>query len=89
MLYANGKKTVILKEKVPQHEQEQNVLMLANVNTCFRHLLHHCFQALMDHGVRVSEILADAFEWQKAQTPDKLIQLGFALGLCHKDTSEF
>ncbi|XP_052239180.1 amyloid protein-binding protein 2-like isoform X2 [Dreissena polymorpha] len=52
-----------------------------------RHLLHHCFQALMDHGVRVSEILADSFFCQAyqfrpnpAQPKDKLIQLGFALG---------
>ncbi|XP_060560053.1 amyloid protein-binding protein 2-like [Ruditapes philippinarum] len=51
-----------------------------------RHLLHHCFQALMDHGVRVSEILADAFTSQvyqalpDIQSKDKVIQLGFALG---------
>lgn len=51
-----------------------------------RPLLHHCFQALMDHGVRVSEILADAFTSQvfqalpHCQGRDKVIQLGFALG---------
>ncbi|WAR03662.1 APBP2-like protein [Mya arenaria] len=54
-----------------------------------RHLLHHCFQALMDHGVKVSEILADSYAYKcqdyqsnlaTTQTTDKTIQLGFALG---------
>ncbi|CAB1348319.1 unnamed protein product [Coregonus sp. 'balchen'] len=26
-----------------------------------RHLLHHCFQALMDHGVKVASVLANSF----------------------------
>lgn len=26
-----------------------------------RHLLHHCFQALMDHGVKVASVLAYSF----------------------------
>ncbi|KAL5016659.1 hypothetical protein ScPMuIL_006248 [Solemya velum] len=52
-----------------------------------RHLLHHCFQALMDHGVRISEVLADCFSSQ--YTPEtcivpcnreKAIGLGFSLG---------
>ncbi|KAJ8312709.1 hypothetical protein KUTeg_010082 [Tegillarca granosa] len=49
-----------------------------------RHLLHHCFQALMDHGVKVSDILADAFANQSASVDqnnlEKSINLGLALG---------
>ncbi|KAL4224456.1 Amyloid protein-binding protein 2 [Mactra antiquata] len=51
-----------------------------------RRLLHHCFQALMDHGVHASETLADAFNSQvslslpQLQSKEKMIQLGFALG---------
>ena len=52
-----------------------------------RHLLHHCFQALMDHGVRVSEILSETFSTQLAVpltsqelATEKIIQLGFSLG---------
>jgi len=55
----------------------------------FRHLLHHCFQALMDHGVKVSEILAESYTYRcqdfrpnpsQPTAADKIIQLGFALG---------
>ncbi|CAM9211652.1 unnamed protein product, partial [Lampetra fluviatilis] len=52
-----------------------------------RHLLHHCFQALMDHGVRVSSVLAQAFSrrcgcLQPTATAahDKAISLATSLG---------
>ena len=52
-----------------------------------RHLLHHCFQALMDHGATVADILADTFAKQLAPqtckdpvTRERSIQLGFQLG---------
>ncbi|XP_033121593.1 amyloid protein-binding protein 2-like [Anneissia japonica] len=52
-----------------------------------RHLLHHCFQALMDHGVKVATVLAESFKSHCAQILcsqrtqlDKAIQLGFSLG---------
>ncbi|XP_050408973.1 amyloid protein-binding protein 2 [Patella vulgata] len=52
-----------------------------------RYLLHHCFQALMDHGVKISEILADAFALQITDDVYKdqfkrvrTLQLGFTLG---------
>ncbi|XP_076107447.1 amyloid protein-binding protein 2-like [Mytilus galloprovincialis] len=61
-------------------------LKVLNVNDK-RHLLHHCFQALMDHGVRVSNILADAFSGQFStgtcndeSSKEKAIQLGLSLG---------
>ncbi|XP_062578908.1 amyloid protein-binding protein 2-like [Saccostrea cucullata] len=52
-----------------------------------RHLLHHCFQALMDHGASVSDTLADTFAQQLSpptcqdvSARDRAIQLGFQLG---------
>uniref|UniRef100_A0AAY5E895 Amyloid beta precursor protein (cytoplasmic tail) binding protein 2 n=1 Tax=Electrophorus electricus TaxID=8005 RepID=A0AAY5E895_ELEEL len=52
-----------------------------------RHLLHHCFQALMDHGVKVSSILANSFSRRcsyiaesDAHVKEKAIQFGFVLG---------
>ncbi|KAL3856914.1 hypothetical protein ACJMK2_011620 [Sinanodonta woodiana] len=52
-----------------------------------RHLLHRCFQALMDHGVRISETLANAFSRQQNLSTfldticrDRLIYQGLALG---------
>ncbi|XP_041347960.1 amyloid protein-binding protein 2-like [Gigantopelta aegis] len=52
-----------------------------------RHLLHHCFQALMDHGLRASGILADSFAVRLSETITKdqftkirYLQLGFNLG---------
>uniref|UniRef100_UPI00358E867D amyloid protein-binding protein 2 isoform X2 n=1 Tax=Myxine glutinosa TaxID=7769 RepID=UPI00358E867D len=52
-----------------------------------RHLLHHCFQALMDHGVKVASVLAQSFSRRcsymaesEQQSRDKAIQLGLALG---------
>ncbi|KAK3084359.1 hypothetical protein FSP39_012164 [Pinctada imbricata] len=52
-----------------------------------RHLLHHCFQALMDHGVSVSDILADAYSSQLTPSScqdqikrERAIQLGLTLG---------
>ncbi|XP_078682230.1 amyloid protein-binding protein 2-like isoform X2 [Branchiostoma floridae x Branchiostoma belcheri] len=52
-----------------------------------RHLLHHCFQALMDHGVKVSTCLSDTFSRQcsyiqesEVSIRDKALQLGLALG---------
>ena len=58
------------------------------VDSFCRHLLHHCFQALMDHGVRVSEILADAFSSQLTPSScqdevkrDRAMQLGLNLGM--------
>ncbi len=57
--------------------------------TC-RHLLHHCFQAVMDHvdhGQKVSSTLAEMFcqQCRLAQTGDhgdqqRIITLGFSLG---------
>ncbi|XP_014664027.1 PREDICTED: amyloid protein-binding protein 2-like isoform X3 [Priapulus caudatus] len=51
-----------------------------------RHLLHHCFQALMDQGIRIADILADSYSQNccvvhaSVQTvKDRTIQLGFAL----------
>lgn len=53
----------------------------------FRHLLHHCFQALMDHGVKVASILANSFSRRcsyiaesDAHVKEKAIQFGFVLG---------
>ncbi|CAI9544322.1 unnamed protein product, partial [Staurois parvus] len=52
-----------------------------------RHLLHHCFQALMDHGVKVASVLAYSFSRRcsyiaesDAQVKEKAIQIGFVLG---------
>ncbi|KAJ7990111.1 hypothetical protein DPEC_G00296930 [Dallia pectoralis] len=52
-----------------------------------RHLLHHCFQALMDHGVKVSTVLANSFSRRcsyiaesGAHVREKAIQFGFILG---------
>ncbi|XP_046583008.1 amyloid protein-binding protein 2-like isoform X2 [Haliotis rubra] len=52
-----------------------------------RHLLHHCFQALMDHGLRASGILADSFVVRVSEimkkdqyTKIRYLQLGFNLG---------
>ncbi|XP_069134767.1 amyloid protein-binding protein 2-like [Argopecten irradians] len=52
-----------------------------------RHLLHHSFQALMDHCVRLSDILADAFTVQLMPSTcpdtvsrDRAIQFGLSLG---------
>lgn len=52
-----------------------------------RHLLHHCFQALMDHGVRVASVLASSFSRRcsyiaesDAHVKEKAIQFGFVLG---------
>lgn len=52
-----------------------------------RHLLHHCFQALMDHGVKVASVLANSFSRRcsyiaesEAHVKEKAIQFGFVLG---------
>uniref|UniRef100_A0A3P8Z056 Uncharacterized protein n=1 Tax=Esox lucius TaxID=8010 RepID=A0A3P8Z056_ESOLU len=52
-----------------------------------RHLLHHCFQALMDHGVKVSSVLANSFGRRcsyiaesSAHVKEKAVQFGFVLG---------
>ncbi|XP_013379692.1 amyloid protein-binding protein 2 [Lingula anatina] len=52
-----------------------------------RHLLHHCFQALMDHGVRTSETLCDAYRQMccvrnhaEPFIRDKTLKLGLLLG---------
>uniref|UniRef100_A0A8D2QSM3 Amyloid beta precursor protein binding protein 2 n=1 Tax=Zosterops lateralis melanops TaxID=1220523 RepID=A0A8D2QSM3_ZOSLA len=52
-----------------------------------RHLLHHCFQALMDHGVKVASVLAYSFSRRcsyiaesDAAVKEKAIQIGFVLG---------
>ncbi|KAG9352032.1 hypothetical protein JZ751_023283, partial [Albula glossodonta] len=52
-----------------------------------RHLLHHCFQALMDHGVKVASVLASSFSRRcsyiaesDAHVKEKAIQFGFVLG---------
>lgn len=54
-----------------------------------RHLLHHCFQALMDHGVKVASVLANSFSRRcsyiaesDAHVKEKAIQFGFVLGKC-------
>lgn len=54
---------------------------------CFRHLLHHCFQALMDHGVKVASVLAYSFSRRcsyiaesDSAVKEKAIQIGFVLG---------
>uniref|UniRef100_A0ACB8ECX5 Amyloid protein-binding protein 2 n=1 Tax=Sphaerodactylus townsendi TaxID=933632 RepID=A0ACB8ECX5_9SAUR len=51
-----------------------------------RHLLHHCFQALMDHGVKVASVLAYSFSRRcsyiaesDAAVKEKAIQIGFVL----------
>ena len=56
-----------------------------------RHLLHHCFQALMDHGVKVSFVLANSFSRRcsyiaesDAHVKEKAIQFGFILGKSKK-----
>uniref|UniRef100_A0A4W2DUG2 Amyloid beta protein binding protein 2 n=1 Tax=Bos indicus x Bos taurus TaxID=30522 RepID=A0A4W2DUG2_BOBOX len=57
-------------------------------STCTtRHLLHHCFQALMDHGVKVASVLAYSFSRRcsyiaesDAAVKEKAIQVGFVLG---------
>jgi len=53
----------------------------------YRHLLHHCFQALMDHGVKVASVLANSFSRRcsyiaesDAHVKEKAIQFGFVLG---------
>nr|KAF6308717.1 amyloid beta precursor protein binding protein 2 [Pipistrellus kuhlii] len=55
--------------------------------TSSRHLLHHCFQALMDHGVKVASVLAYSFSRRcsyiaesDAAVKEKAIQVGFVLG---------
>ncbi|KAK2193494.1 hypothetical protein NP493_12g07051 [Ridgeia piscesae] len=52
-----------------------------------RHLLHNCFQAVLDHGQRVTKILANAYSQHCCVTDsgdsssrEKAIQLGFSLG---------
>ena len=52
-----------------------------------RHLLHHCFQTLMDRGVKVASVLAYSFiSWcsQRAESDatvkEKAIKIGLALG---------
>ncbi|CDQ71802.1 unnamed protein product [Oncorhynchus mykiss] len=52
-----------------------------------RHLLHHCFQALMDHGVKVASFLANSFSRRcsyiaesDAHVKVKAIHFGFVLG---------
>ncbi|KAM6296581.1 amyloid protein-binding protein 2 [Aegotheles albertisi] len=52
-----------------------------------RHLLHHCFQALMDHGVKVASVLAYSFSRRcsyiaesDSAVKEKAIQIGFVLG---------
>ena len=54
----------------------------------FRHLLHNCFQAVLDHGQRVTKILANAYSQHCCVTDsgdsssrEKAIQLGFSLGI--------
>ncbi|PKU31392.1 hypothetical protein llap_18304 [Limosa lapponica baueri] len=51
-----------------------------------RHLLHHCFQALMDHGVKVASVLAYSFSRRcsyiaesDAAVKEKAIQIGHHL----------
>lgn len=57
-----------------------------------RHLLHHCFQALMDHGVKVASVLANSFSRRcsyisesDAHVKEKAIQFGFVLGKSDSD----
>lgn len=53
-----------------------------------RHLLHHCFQALMDHGSHLSEVLSHAYmhhcnqvlKTSSVSARDEAIHMGFALG---------
>ncbi|XP_002733774.1 amyloid protein-binding protein 2 [Saccoglossus kowalevskii] len=53
-----------------------------------RHKLHHCFQALMDHGVKVTTVLCDEYcgccesvaRVMNRDDVDKTIALGYALG---------
>jgi len=53
-----------------------------------RNLLHHCFQALMDSGLKLSTLLADSYSQIAASMSvelptddcDRLILLGFSLG---------
>ncbi|KAI1893381.1 hypothetical protein AGOR_G00123150 [Albula goreensis] len=52
-----------------------------------RHLLHHGFQALMDHGVKVASVLASSFSrhcsyiaLSEPQVQEKAVQFGFVLG---------
>ncbi|KAJ8403890.1 hypothetical protein AAFF_G00347580 [Aldrovandia affinis] len=52
-----------------------------------RHLLHHCFQALMDHGVKVASVLSSSFSRRCAyvavseeHVKEKAVQFGFILG---------
>lgn len=63
----------------------------SSCDICFpcirRHLLHHCFQALMDHGVKVASVLANSFSRRcsyisesDAHVKEKAIQFGFVLG---------
>ncbi|XP_023235379.1 amyloid protein-binding protein 2-like [Centruroides sculpturatus] len=61
-----------------------------------RHLLHHCFQALMDHGAHTSEHLADAYyqhcltvKHSSVQVKDRTIQLGLSLGSILSDAGWF
>lgn len=67
-------------------ENKRNPYVINHIPFC-RHLLHHCFQALMDHGASVSDILADTYANQLAQqtsqdpaSRERTIQLGFQLG---------
>ncbi|NWZ48979.1 APBP2 protein, partial [Haliaeetus albicilla] len=55
-----------------------------------RHLLHHCFQALMDHGVKVASVLAYSFSRRcsyiaesDSAVKEKAIQIGFVLDPCY------
>jgi tetratricopeptide (TPR) repeat protein len=53
-----------------------------------RHLLHHCFQAIMDSSLKLSAVLADTYsqclvtftDETLQTTVDRLILLGFSLG---------
>ncbi|XP_070572060.1 amyloid protein-binding protein 2-like [Ptychodera flava] len=52
-----------------------------------RHKLHHCFQALIDHGVKAHEVLSDAYcglcesvSMSTREETDKAIALGYSLG---------
>lgn len=58
------------------------------LNLYGRHLLHHCFQAIMDSSLKLSAVLADTYsqclvtftDETLQTTVDRLILLGFSLG---------
>ncbi|XP_064459247.1 amyloid protein-binding protein 2-like [Ornithodoros turicata] len=61
-----------------------------------RHLLHHCFQAVMDHGAQTARMLADAYQRRcytaapaQAQPFESLINLGLSLGNFLSDAGWF